>query len=168
VYLSVQVVVFWVLAAVIAVSAIVATYARNIVSAAYALFFTLLALAGVYVLLGADFLAVTQVVIYVGGILVLLLFGVLLTNRNLEELLVRNRRPYFLATVCGIVVIGMLCLIFQNSHWISSAKPNAQGTTKAIGTLLLRNYLLPFEFSSVTLLAALIGAAYLVRRRERD
>jgi NADH:ubiquinone oxidoreductase subunit 6 (subunit J) len=68
------------------VSATVAAFARNIVNAAYSLFFTLLGMAGFYILLGSDFLAVTQVIVYVGGILVLLMFGVLLTNRTEQEL----------------------------------------------------------------------------------
>ena len=75
---------FWLLTAVVLLSAAVAAFARSIVQAAYALFFTLLGMAGYYALLGSGFLAITQVIIYVGGILVLLMFGVLLTNRPLE------------------------------------------------------------------------------------
>ena len=166
--MSLQVIVFYFLALVIGVAAIVATFARNIVNAAYGLFFTLLGLAGIYVLLGADFIAVTQVVIYVGGILVLLLFGVLLTNRNLEELVLKSRRAYWIASIAGIVVFVLLCMIFSRSHWPLVDHANLEGTTKPLGYLLLNDYLLPFEFSSITLLAALIGAAYLVRTKDND
>jgi NADH:ubiquinone oxidoreductase subunit 6 (subunit J) len=166
--ISVQVVIFFFLALVVCVAGVVATFARNIVNSAYALFFALLGLAGVYVLLGADFLAITQVVIYVGGILVLLLFGVLLTNRSLEDLTIGSGKAFIIATVAGGVVFVILCTIVGASVWPEAAKPNLEGTTKPIGILLLQNYLLPFEFSSVTLLAALIGAAYLVRRKDQD
>lgn len=166
--MSYQVLIFWLLAAMIAVSAVVATFARNIVNSAYGLFFALLAIAGVYVLLGADFLAVTQVVIYVGGILVLLLFGVLLTNRRFEDLVMPSRRSFIAAGVAGAAIFGVLCAIFVTAHWPITARANPEGTTQPLGFMLLQNYLLPFEFSSLTLLAALIGAAYLVRRKERD
>lgn len=166
--MSVQLLVFWFLALVAGVSGIVATFAKNVVNAAYGLFFTLLALAGVYVLLGADFLGVTQVVIYVGGILVLLLFGVLLTNRSLEDLLAQGRRPYIFGALAGVGVFTILCTIFRSSVWQTHLSPSLEGTSKPIGYLLLSDYLLPFEFSSLTLLVALIGAAYLVRSKNKD
>lgn len=165
--MSVQVVVFYLLTAIIVVSAVLATYLRNVVNAAYSLFFTLLALAGIYVLLGADFIAITQVVIYVGGILVLLLFGVLLTNRRLEDLVAQGTRSYVIGTVAGAMTLALLCRIIAVSSWPSAFKPNPTGTTQPLGYLLLRDYLLPFELSSITLLAALIGAAYLVRPKEQ-
>lgn len=166
--MSIQVIVFWFLAFVIGLSALIATFARNIVNSAYALFFTLLGLAGIYVLLGADFLAVTQVVIYVGGILVLLLFGVLLTNRSLEDLIARGGRSYLVGIAVGVAVFTVLTLIFASAAWPVAERANLEGTTRPLGYMLLQNYLLPFEFSSITLLAALIGAAYLVRGKERD
>lgn len=166
--MSIQAAVFYLLTIVIVLSAILATYLRNVVNAAYSLFFTLLALSGIYVLLGADFIAVTQIVIYVGGILVLLLFGVLLTNRRLEDLVATNTRSYLIGTVAGLLILAVLCRIIVASTWPAAFKPNPVGTTQPLGYLLLRDYLLPFEFSSITLLACLIGAAYLVRPKEQD
>lgn len=166
--MSIQAVVFYLLATVIAVSATVATFARSIVNAAYALFFTLFCLAGVYVLLGADFVAVTQVVIYVGGILVLLLFGILLTNRNFEDMVSDAARRYWVAIVPGMVIFAIICTIVVRTAWPVLVHPNLAGTTVPLGYLLLNKYLLPFEYSSITLLAALIGAAYLVRSKDRD
>ncbi len=163
-----QAVVFWLLALLAVGSGVTATYAKNIVNAAYALFFTLLSMAGIYVLLGADFLAVTQVVIYVGGILVLLLFGVLLTNRRLEQLVLAGGRSYLVGTGLGALLLAFLYAILSLATWSNMPKPPLPGTTGPLGYLLLRDYLLPFEFSSLTLLAALIGAAYLVRGRSRD
>lgn len=159
---------FWCVAIIVIVSAAVAAFSRSIVHAAYSLFFTLIGMAGFYVLLGSDFLAITQVVVYVGGILVLLMFGVLLTNRSVEELHRDERRNFVIAGIAsGLFFFLVLAQIIFSSNWgarrIAPILPNTQG----IGHGLLTTYVLPFEFSSITLLACLIGAAYLVRRKER-
>ena len=118
--------------------------------------------------LGADFLAITQVVVYVGGILVLLLFGILLTNRNLEFIVLGGRRSYVVGTILGAGLLTLVMAILQLATWHNSPTPVTPGTTTAMGYMLLANYLLAFEFSSLTLLAALIGASYLVRGRDKD
>ena len=162
-------VIFWIIAVFAVGSAIVATYAKNIVNAAFGLFFTLLAIAGVYVFLDADFLAITQVVVYVGGILVLLLFGILLTNKNIDFVTLDGSRSYLVGTMLGAALLVLVLSILQLATWANYPTPAASGgTTAPLGYLLLKNYLLAFEFSSVTLLAALIGAAYLVRGRDKD
>jgi len=148
-------------------SALGATFARSIVHAAFALFFTLLGMAGYYFLLGADFLGITQVIIYVGGILVLLLFGVLLTSRSLDQLQLRGRRSYIAAGLAGAALLALLLAAVVFGPWKSAQPAIPEQTAAPLGRLLLTDYLLAFEFSSVTLLAALIGAAYLVRRREK-
>ncbi len=150
-------------------SALISTFSRNIVHSAYALFFTLLGMAGYYFLLGADFIGIIQVIVYVGGILVLLLFGVLLTSRSLDQIQ-EPQHSASLGVVVGVSVLLLAGLVFAivSNPWIRIAAPAIpQETTQSIGRLLLTDYLLAFEFSSVTLLAALIGAAYLVRRREQ-
>lgn len=159
---------FWIITAVVIVSAAVAALSRSIVRAAFALFFTLLGIAGYYVLLGSGFLAVTQVVIYVGGILVLLMFGVLLTNRPLMP--DRKDSPiYFVAGgLLGLVLLVMINFLILKAPWTTMpivAEPPSE--VRALGHLLLTKYLLPFEVAGMTLLLCLIGAAYLVRRRER-
>jgi len=159
-------IIFYALAVMVLVSAIAAAFLRNIVMAAFALFFTLLGMAGFYVLLGADFLAITQVVVYVGGILILLLFGVLLTHRSIETLELETRGTYVLGLFGGLLVYGVLHYFLFSVSWPTPLLKPLEPTTAAIGQLLLNKYLLPFEVSSVTLLIALIGAAYLVRRRD--
>lgn len=147
-------------------SALIATFARNIVHSAYALFFTLLGMAGYYFLLGADFLGIIQVIVYVGGILVLLLFGVLLTSRSLDQIQEKKRAGF--AVSAGVALLLMAALVFAiaSNPWVRVVPEVPGETTRQLGRLLLTDYLLVFEFSSVTLLAALIGASYLVRRRE--
>jgi NADH:ubiquinone oxidoreductase subunit 6 (subunit J) len=166
--MSIEVIIFWVLFVLAAVSGLVATYARSIVVSAYALFFTLIAVAAAYWLMGADFLAVTQIVIYVGGILVLLLFGVLLTNRRLEQIVLQGRRSYAVATLLGALLLICVTTVLELVQWPIFPKPVGAATVKPLGYLLLTDYLLAFELSSLTLLAALLGAAYLVRGREKD
>ncbi|MCX7626397.1 MAG: NADH-quinone oxidoreductase subunit J [Candidatus Sumerlaeaceae bacterium] len=166
--MSGELVVFWCLATLVVLSAATAAFARSIVNAAYALFFSLLGIAGVYALLGADFLAVSQVVIYVGGIVVLVLFGILLTNRSLEELLQSKRRSQWLALVVGGGILAVQLAVLIGAIWPLRPETPAGSTTAPLGVLLLQKYVIPFEFASLTLLVALIGASYLVRRRERD
>lgn len=159
---------FWLITIMVLVSAGFAAFARNIVQAAYSLFFTLIGMAGYYVLLGSGFLAVTQVIIYVGGILVLLMFGVLLTNRPIESF--HGEQPWK-AVVGGLVGAAVLALVLGRiivmTPWPQAPELAApESVVGAIGHHLLSNYLLPLELAGMTLLLCLIGAAYLVRRRE--
>jgi len=160
---------FWLITALVLASGAVAAFARNIVQAAFSLFFTLLGMAGYYVLLGSDFLAVTQVIIYVGGILVLLMFGVLLTNRPLERAQRGTLRLYVVGAAAGAALMLLVLLrIIATAHWHVAAEPIAAGATvRPLGLALLSGYLLPFELAGLTLLLCLVGAAYLVRRKER-
>jgi NADH-quinone oxidoreductase subunit J len=160
---------FWLITVLVVASGAVAAFARNIVQAAFSLFFTLLGIAGYYILLGSAFLAVTQVVIYVGGILVLLIFGVLLTNRPLERAQTGAGRLYIVGGVIGFLLFfGVLMRVVVQSPWVVSERFVLPGESlRPMGRLLLTDYLLPFELSGVTLLLCLIGAAYLVRRKER-
>lgn len=166
--MGIDLLIFWLLAGVIVTSAGVAVFAKNIVNAAYALFFSFLGVAGLYALLQADFLAITQVVIYVGGILVLLLFGILLTNRAEEDSVQRDVRRTLLGIGIGVGVFAVLLAILGTTAWPGRTPMNLNATTGPLGVLLLQKYVIAFEFSSLTLLAALLGASYLVRRKDRD
>jgi NADH-quinone oxidoreductase subunit J len=159
--------VFWVFAAMTVGSAAVVVLARSLIYNAFALLFTFFGVAGLYVLLGADFLAATQLLVYVGGILVLLLFGVMLTHK-LYDLDLKSEVTQFLP---GVVVSGVMfyLLVFSALHteWAGAGGAGRvpAPTTEAIGRELMGRYLLPFEASSILLLVALIGAALIVRRR---
>jgi NADH-quinone oxidoreductase subunit J len=160
---------FWLITVMVLVSGALAAFARNIVQAAFALFFTLIGMAGYYVLLGSDFLAITQVVIYVGGILVLLIFGVLLTIRPLERPQRGATRLYLLGGAAGAAMMaGVLWTIIRRTPWpVAATLADPAPTTRVLGRMLLGEYLLPFELAGMTLLLCLVGAAYLVRRKER-
>jgi NADH-quinone oxidoreductase subunit J len=166
---TIQALVFYGLAAVVLVSCAFVVFSQKIEHACFGLFFTLVAVAGFFALLGADFLAVTQVVVYVGGILVLLLFGILLTSRTPLLLGLTSRRTYLLATLAGAGVFAILMVVVWQIGLAQypAVAPPRDSTIESLGQLLLGRYLFPFEFASLTLLAALIGAAYLVRRKDR-
>jgi len=157
-------VVFWVFAVVTVGSAAVVVLSRTLIYSAFALLFTFFGVAGLYVLLGADFLAATQLLVYVGGILVLLLFGVMLTHK-IYDLDLRTETNQLAS---GAIVAGGLFVILGatavRSEWATTARTLAP-TTRDIGHLFMGAYLLPFEAASVLLLVALIGAAMIVRRR---
>ncbi len=161
-------IVFYLLAAVAVLSAAGVAFSNNIVYSAFALMGTLLGAAGLFVLLAADFVAVIQVLIYVGGILVLMLFAVMLTHR-VADVRVSNRALGRWPTLLVIAVVGAFmgrAVAITNWHQVDLAAPTP--TTYGIGDGLLTNYVLPFELASVVLLAALIGAVVLSRKELRD
>lgn len=160
--------IFYVFAFIVLFSAFVVVFSRNIIYSAFSLLFTFFGVAGLYALLQADFLAITQILIYVGGILVLLLFGVMLTNRVVSVDIKTGTLQTVPALLIVAVVAGSLSGIFY-STWkgIPAAAPSLMTTTtKSLGEMLMTSYLLPFEIASVILLVALIGAA-MISRRER-
>jgi NADH-quinone oxidoreductase subunit J len=158
-------IVFYVFALITVVSAVIVVFSRNIMYAAFSLMFTFFGVAALYVLLHADFLAVTQVLIYVGGILVLLLFGVMLTNKVISVDIKTGAFQTGPALVVTAIVAGTLAGLFY-SAWRAmppTAEPTKVTTTTGIGEALMTSYVLPFEVASVILLVALIGAAFMAR-----
>lgn len=157
--------VFYLFAAVTVASAAVVVLARSLIYSAFALLFTFFGVAGLYVLLGADFLAATQLLIYVGGILVLLLFGVMLTHK-IYELDLRSEVTQFLpgAIIWAGIFLSLVLTAFRTQWKLGPGRPPAP-TTRQIGEQFMGAYLLPFEAASVLLLVALMGAAMIVRRR---
>ncbi len=156
--------VFWAFALVTVASALVVVLSRTLIYSAFALLVTFFGVAGLYILLGADFLAATQLLVYVGGILVLLLFGVMLTHK-IYDLDLKNETNQLLpglATAGGLFVV--LTFTALRTPWAAQPRPPAP-TTRPIGELFMGQFLLPFEAASVLLLVALIGAAMIVRRR---
>jgi NAD(P)H-quinone oxidoreductase subunit 6 len=156
--------VFWTFATLTVGSAAVVVLSRTLIYSAFALLVTFFGVAGLYVLLGADFLAATQLLVYVGGILVLLLFGVMLTHKiyDLDLRSEANQLASGLIVAAGLFVI--LTALALKTDWPGTARPPAPSTS-GIGRLFLGEYLLPFEAASVLLLVALLGAAMIVRRR---
>lgn len=153
-------------------SALAVVTVRNIVHAAFALMVTLFGVAGLYVFLQADFLAATQVIVYVGGILVLILFGVMMTSGRLEMRIHIERGQLLLGGGISLALLMLLLTVIANTPgWKNKTDDGTllKPTTKRIGELILEEkFLLPFEVVSVLLLVALIGAALISRKEVRD
>lgn len=138
--------------------------ARNIIRGAFLLMLTFWGVAGLYGMLGADFLMAAQLIVYVGGILVLILYGVMLSRRvSMAELPV-GAFAIFSGAAGSVAMAVFLYQVIDSTTWHSTEMPATTGTIKPIGELFLGKFLLPFEFISLVLLAALVGAVILARK----
>jgi NADH:ubiquinone oxidoreductase subunit 6 (subunit J) len=163
--MSISDLLFLIVAFVVVGSAAAVVLSRSLIYSAFSLLFTFFGVAILYVFLGADFLAATQVLIYVGGILVLLLFGVMLTHRLYNLNLKTETFQIVPGILISFAVFVSLALVATQTRWHWVENKELAPTTSQIGTAFLTEYLLPFEIASILLLVALIGAAMLVRRR---
>ncbi len=145
-------------------SAVRVVTTRHLVHAALWLVVTLGALAGCYLLLAAEFLAWVQVLVYVGAVIILFLFGVMLTRAPMgrsDEYDHRHRWPGFLVAA-GL--FGVIWYAVGDEFGRSRVEPEGIGRTADVGAALLRNNVIAFEAISVLLLATLVGAVVLARR----
>ncbi len=158
-----EAVAFYLLAAAAALSALGCAIATNIVRMAICLLGTLASVAILYFLMAADFLGVIQLVVYAGGTLIVIVFGVMLTSR-VYGLRLRPRPVEVLAglVVCAGLFAGLAAILLRTT-WTSNALEPASYPVAEIGQSLLSTYLVPFELVSVLLLAVMIGAAYLAQ-----
>ncbi|MEE8418935.1 MAG: NADH-quinone oxidoreductase subunit J [Dehalococcoidales bacterium] len=156
---------FWVLAAVGVGAALTVVLLRNVFRAALTLVLCFLAVAGLYVTLSADFLAVVQVLIYVGGISVLIILAIMLT-REVQQGSPSNRLriPAFIvaAAFAAVIIVAVI-----NTPWVVSTTPPLEPTTSALADKLLGEggYILALEIAGTLLLAAILGAIVLVREK---
>jgi NAD(P)H-quinone oxidoreductase subunit 6 len=159
---------FYLLALLAAGAAFGCVIARNIVRMALCLLGTLAAVALLYFLMAADFLGAIQLIVYAGGTLVVIVFGVMLTSRAAGVQL-RPRRSEAIggAVVCLALFAGLVAILVRSAWPPAPASPQAYDVAK-LGGALLSTYLVPFELVSVLLLAVMIGAAFLAHAGERD
>jgi len=155
-------IIFWFFAAMTVISAIVVVFHNRIIYSAFALLFTFFGVAALYLFLAADFLAASQVLIYVGGILTLIIFGVFLTAKIQTLDIPDQTHQRYLALIPLAAIGSGVGWALYNTPW-NSITPVVEPTTKQLGTLLLTTYLVPFEAASILLLAALVGAMRLAR-----
>ncbi len=141
-------------------------FSRNIVHAGFSLMFTLFGVAGLFALLGADFLAVTQVIVYIGGVLILILFVVMMTRIPRGDLPRRGFDHMVPAGALAIVLFALLYKVVTGTEWAVRDPGAADPTISEIGAKLMTSHIFPFEFASLVLLVAMIGAAILIRERK--
>jgi NADH-quinone oxidoreductase subunit J len=158
---------FAVVAVIGSVAAIRVVTAKNVVHAALYLVVTLLSVGGAYLLLAAEFVAWVQILIYVGAIVILFLFGLMLTRAPIGREALDNQQRG-IAFLIGLgVLAGLVFLIQAAFSWSGPRLRPSVGTTAELGQSLFRQWVLPFEAVSFLLLAALIGAVVLSRRDDR-
>jgi NADH-quinone oxidoreductase subunit J len=160
--------VFYLFALAAVVGAAGVPMSKNIFWSAMALLSALVGVGGLYVLLSADFLAVTQLLVYIGGVLVLIIFAVMLTSQ-IKEIEVSNQNVGLFAGAILFVLTGtLLSFVAIWAPWKVVAQPESHETSASIGNGLLGTWLLPFEVASVVLLATLIGAIVVARKEIKE
>lgn len=157
-------IIFYLFAAVTVLSAFFVVSTRNIVRAAFFLLFTFFGVSGLYVMLGADFVAIVQLIVYVGGILILLIFGVMITNK-ITEVEIKTGTIHTLPAAIGVgLFTGMLGAVVLGTNWLQLDSEMPTSTLSTLGNMLLNEYVLVFELLGILLLVALIGAASMARK----
>lgn len=159
---------FYIFAAITLTGAIGVVMAKHIVHAAVQLLVALLGMAGLYFLLDAEFLAAAQLVIYVGGTLVLIIFGVMLTSHLGTRLMRVGSVETVIAVLAGVGLLAAIVTAIIHTRFPMPPPSVEPDVTRRLGMALLAEYLVPFEIASVLMLAVMIGAAYLARRRPKD
>ncbi|MDO8490957.1 MAG: NADH-quinone oxidoreductase subunit J [Dehalococcoidia bacterium] len=157
---------FWIMAVVLVASALAVVLLRNIFRSALCLVLAFLTVAGIYVLLQADFLAVVQILIYVGAVAILMIFAIMLT-RDVQQGNLPSRLR-FSSLLLSALLMAVMIVVVTNTGWSISAQPPSPDTTSAIAKAVFAEnggFVLPFEIVSVLLLAAIIGAVVLVREK---
>lgn len=177
--MNINLILFYAMGFIALASALVVAASKNLVRSVFMFFVTLFALAGLYVFALADFVAVTQIVIYVGGVLVLMLFAFMLSNKEvLNNLQTGNKKLISVSKLPALLIAALFLLILANA--IIKAEPDTIGWIQQsaqshvtrpdnignIGVNLMTRYLLPFEVISIVLMMALIGSVHLSRKEE--
>ena len=161
--------IFGLFAVLVLAGSLVCIWERSVVRSAFCLIGTFGGTAGLFLLLGSDFLAMSQILIYVGGILALILFGVMLTPPDLTE----RKLPRVLS---GLVAVGagvafVAAKVASTVSWVEAASlPEPQHETEKIGVAFLAydQYVIAFELAAIVLTVALVAAVYVARRRKTD
>ena len=159
--------IFYVVAAVTVLGALGVVLARNVVHSALFLILALLAVAGVFILLSAEFLAIVQVLIYGGAVTILILFAMMLTRvRDMPQALDGPQRPF--AALAAGAFLGISILAVVSADWPGETEKITVIPFQDLGEALFRVWAIPFEIASLVLLVALIGAIILARGEEGE
>jgi NADH-quinone oxidoreductase subunit J len=167
-------IIFYAFAALTIAGALGIVFTKNILYAAFSLLLTLLGVAALYVLAGADLLAVVQIMIYVGGVLVLMIFGIMLTGKTTDKFLPSPSNNRVAGTLAGLGLFGLFITAilkakFSALTWINQTQQSGEkmqeSTVAGIGINLMTDFVLPFEVAGILLMVALLGAAYIAGKK---
>jgi NADH-quinone oxidoreductase subunit J len=159
---------FYFLSAIAIVCAVLVITRRNPVHSALLLIMTLLALAGLYLMLYAPFVAGVQILVYAGGIMVLFLFVIMLVNIERAQLEERFNKQWLVALLVTVALGGLFLFIYIKGSAVFPTTFHLfaeNRNTQQVGLMLYRDYLLPFEIASLLLLVAMVGAVVMAKKR---
>jgi NADH-quinone oxidoreductase subunit J len=161
---------FYLMSAVIVAAAVAVVSTRNVVRAALYLVVVFSGVVGIYILLAAEFVAVTQILVYIGAIMVLMLFGIMLTRARIGRDVALTHDSWPVGVVTAVALFGVMAYALVD-YWGDDALPvdrqipvDGSSNTAALSDAIFSNFLIPFEVVSVLLLAALVGAIVLARK----
>lgn len=140
---------------------------KNILHSAFYLVLAFVGVAGIYVLLEAPFIAVVQVLVYIGAIAILIVFAIMLTRRIMSKDLEQRNAQWVLAALGGFALFGVMGWIVYSVNWPVAEAAVPEDTITILGQELLSTYVVPFEIVSVLLLAALVGSILIGRERDQ-
>ena len=157
---------FFILAIISVISSFGVVFLTNLVWSAFLLGAVLLSVAGVYLLLNADFLAAAQILLYVGAINILILFAIMLVKNNFAGEKTTTNWVSFVKTIFPLGLFAVLYQAIKGTPWLTPPFFAVTNTVEVIGRHIFSDFLLPFELVSLLLLVALIGAVILARREQ--
>ena len=155
---------FGLIALMMVVAAVRVVTTRNIVHAALYLVLVLAGVAAQYILLAAEFVAITQVLVYIGAVVVLFLFGIMLTRAPMGKMHDTDNEQRIVGLAIAVLLLGVMSYVLWKAFGKKQFEDLAVQTTAQVGNSIFQQYLMPFEVVSVVLLAALLGAIVLARR----
>jgi len=157
---------FWGLALVLLASSLAVVLSRNLFHSVLYLALALVTTAGVFLLLQAEFLAAVQILLYAGGVITIVVFAIVVTERLVGERLAQTNRGVIAAGFVALAVLIPILIFVTRAKLPRAAPPLGADLTQAIGRDLLTRFVLPFELLAVLFLAALLGALFFARKEE--
>ncbi len=161
-----NIITFYILAGIVVISALLVISMRNLVHCVLSLALMMLAIAGLYITLFAEFIAMVQVLIYVGAVVVLFLFLIMLTLKLTDKGIKQTNEQKGISFIFAGLLLFLLITVLNRTNWNVAQEVEMTDTISKIGNLLLTTYVLPFELISVVLLACLIGAIVIAKKEE--
>jgi NADH:ubiquinone oxidoreductase subunit 6 (subunit J) len=160
---TLSVVAFWVLAALLVGSALAVVLSKNLFHAVLWLALALTGTAGVFLLLNAEFLAAVQLLLYAGGIITIVVFAIVVTERLIGERLSQTNRGVGSGAIVAVALLAIIVSTLMQRQLPSTPLPQTSDLTRLLGEQVLTTYVLPFELLALLMLAAMLGAIYFAR-----
>ena len=164
--MTLEAVAFWILAILLVGSALAVVLAKNLFHAVLWLALALTGTAGVFLLLNAEFLAAVQLLLYAGGVITIVVFAIVVTERLVGERLSQTNRSIASGALVSIVLLWIIVSTIVKRPMAVTALPQIPDLTRVMGNEVMRTYVLPFELLALLMLAAMLGAIYFARPEE--